>query len=277
MTLKTAIAPGWAIAKVTALEVISEPLALLMGITAQLLATLAPAFHYHQFGEPTRMARDAGISAIIIGGTLIAVFGAIKTFRRDIELGTAAVCLSHGIGRRTFFLAKTAGVAMAYGMFFATTAAVSLTVTNGAAIGGYAAAQSGALARLWGPSLAIAISPVLIALIGGALLNRFLRCRFVRSANLLALAAAAAGIAYRFDGALYLGHLADLALAGLPALAYLAAASAFAAKFRMNAAGALAALTVAVQLPFLRGWAVAPAVLLFLYLGEVFFDECDIA
>lgn len=277
MTFKRAIPPGWAIAKVTALEVISEPLTLLMGLTAQLLSVLAPAFHYHQFGEPTRMARDAGISAVIVCGTIMAIFGAVKTFRRDIEQGTAAVCLSHGIGRRTFFLAKTAGVALAYAMFVATVAAVSLTTVNGAAIGGRIAAATGALAKLWGPSLAIALSPVLVSLIGGAALNRFGGFRFVRTANGLAAAMALAGIFYRFDGALSAGHLADLAMAALPAITYLAAAAAFAVKFRMNVAGTLTAVTVAVQLPFLKAWAVLPATWLFLYLGEVFFDECDIA
>ena len=49
------------VAKATALEILSEPLTLLVLLAALTMAVLAPAFHYHQFGEATRMARDAGL------------------------------------------------------------------------------------------------------------------------------------------------------------------------------------------------------------------------
>ena len=52
-----------AIAKTTALEILAEPLSLLVLTASLALAVFAPAFHYHQFGEPARMARDAGLSA----------------------------------------------------------------------------------------------------------------------------------------------------------------------------------------------------------------------
>ena len=266
-----------AIIKVTALEVLSEPLALLMTLVAQLLAVLAPTFHYHQFGEPTRMARDAGISALMALGAILAVFAAVKTFRRDIESGTAAVCLSHGVGRAAFFAAKTAGVALAYGVFALTVSSVSLVMVNGAAIGGRIVEGTGALMRIWGPSVALGLAGTVIPLVAGAVLNRFFRFRFVLTANLLALAISIAGLGYRPDFPLYLDHAGDMLAAALPALAYLSAACAFAARFRTNVAGSLAALVVLVQFPFLKLWAVLPAVLLFVYLGVVFFDECDIA
>lgn len=266
-----------AIIKATALEVLSEPLALLMTLVAQLLAVLAPTFHYHQFGEPTRMARDAGISATMICGTILAVFGAVKSFRREIESGTAAVCLSHGIGRKAFFLAKACGVALAYGVFVLTVTATSLVMVNGAAIGGWMAEGTGALARIWGPSVALGLAGAVLPLVLGAVLNRFCRFRFVLTANLLALAVSSLGVCYRPDLPLQLGHAGAMLEAALPAFAYLCAACAFAARFRLNVAGALAALVVLVQFPFLKLWAVLPASCLFLYLGVVFFDECDIA
>ena len=51
----------FAIAKATALEIFSEPLSLLLLLSALALVILAPALHYPQFGEPTRLARDAGL------------------------------------------------------------------------------------------------------------------------------------------------------------------------------------------------------------------------
>ena len=66
------------IVKATAFEIISEPLSLLILLAALVLTVLAPAFHYHQFGEATRMARDAGLSSVLMGGLVIAVFGTIR-------------------------------------------------------------------------------------------------------------------------------------------------------------------------------------------------------
>ena len=40
---------------------------MLVLIAALSIEVLAPAFHYHQFGEATRMARDAGFSALFAG------------------------------------------------------------------------------------------------------------------------------------------------------------------------------------------------------------------
>ena len=51
-----------AIVRTTALEVCSEPLAFLLTLTALGCAAVLPALHFHQFGDPSRMARDAGLS-----------------------------------------------------------------------------------------------------------------------------------------------------------------------------------------------------------------------
>ena len=107
------------VAKSTALEILSEPMTLLVLLAALSLAVLAPAFHYHQFGEPTRMARDAGFSALFVCGTVVAVFGTIRTFRREIESGTIQMALAHSISRGAFFLAKATGALAAYLRLFA--------------------------------------------------------------------------------------------------------------------------------------------------------------
>jgi len=245
--------------------------------SALAMAALAPAFHYHQFGEPTRMARDAGVSALLAGGLAMVLTGAVKSFRRDIESGTAAVCLSHGVSRRAFFLAKFAGLLAAYGFFALTVAAVSTVVVNGAAIGGALARANGTMATVWGPSLVLALSALLLPLAIGAALNRFFGCRFVLTAQVAMLVLALAGVVYRFDPALCLGHLGQMVRTALPTVAYTAMAAAYACRFRLNVAGALTALTVALQLPFMAGWAILPGTLAFLYLGVVLFDECDIA
>ena len=99
-----------AIIKATTLEVVSEPLFFLLTISAVGFLTLASFLHVHQFGEPSRMARDVGFSSVLVFGLIFAVFAAIKSFRREIESGMLQMALSHPIARRTYFLAKTAGL-----------------------------------------------------------------------------------------------------------------------------------------------------------------------
>lgn len=250
---------GRAIVFATALELLCEPLYLLVLLAALVLSAVAPAMHYHQFGEASRMARDAGLSAILIGGAVVALVGPIRTFRRELETGTAQVALAHSVSRTSFFLCKTLGCALAYLIFVATVTFVSVTVVNGAEIGGRLASVRGDIARLWGPSFACAMAAIVLPLVAGAALNRFARFRFTLTANLIALAIAFAGMFYRFDGALVLRLLAAFTLVAVPALALLAASAAFAVRFSGNAAASLSALVAAALLPTLGAYCLSDA------------------
>lgn len=250
---------GRAIVFATALELLCEPLYLLVLLAALVLSAVAPAMHYHQFGEASRMARDAGLSAILIGGAVVALVGPIRTFRRELETGTAQVALAHSVSRTSFFLCKTLGCALAYLIFVATVTFVSVTVVNGAEIGGRLASVRGDIARLWGPSFACAMAAIVLPLVAGAALNRFARFRFTLTANLIALAIAFAGMFYRFDGALALRLLPAFTLVAVPALALLAASAAFAVRFSGNAAASLSALVAAALLPTLGAYCLSDA------------------
>ena len=103
----------FSIARATALEMASEPLALLLTLSAMALAVLAPIMHYHQFGEASRMARDAGLSALLVFGIAYAVFCTVKSVRREIDSGTLEMALAHPVSRAGFFLAKLTGAALA--------------------------------------------------------------------------------------------------------------------------------------------------------------------
>ena len=124
-----------AIAKTTALEILAEPLSLLVLSASLALAVFAPAFHYHQFGEPSRMARDAGLSALFVGGLLFVIVGAARSVRREFESGTAAVALSHPVSRIQFFLAKACGAYAAFALFALVLGSVTVVIVNGAVIG----------------------------------------------------------------------------------------------------------------------------------------------
>ena len=237
--------PYVSITQATALEVLSSPLSLLVMLAALAMEVFAPVFHYHQFGDATRMARDAAISALFTCGAVFAVFGAIRSIRREIETGTMEMALAHPVSRGGFFLAKAAGVAVAFTVFAVAVVGIALTMFAGAAVGGAIAEETAQLARVYGPCVAAGVAAMVLPL------NRFFRFRFTLTAFLLATAiAVVAGTASTFlagGDALRLLPAAVLAIA--PAYALVAAAAAFAVRFRANAAAAFSGIVLALMLP----------------------------
>lgn len=245
----------------TALEILSEPLSLLLLLSALVLAVLTPAFHYHQFGEPTRMARDAALSAIFTCGSAVAVFGTIRTFRREIETGTMSMAIAHPVPRTMFFLAKCAGSLLALVVFDLTVFGAGATIVAGALVGGEIAAQSGDVARLWGPAFAAGVAVAVVPLVAAAGLNRFARVRFVPAAILLALLL---GVLALFGAAVVKSHLTlRLLSAAMPILVlssvYLVASAAFAVRFSSSAAASAAGLVVAASLPIVGNYYLSDA------------------
>lgn len=242
------------IVKATALEMLSEPLSLLLLLAGLTLSTMAPAFHYHQFGEATRMARDAGLSALFTCGLVFSVVGTVKSIRREIETGTAQMALVHPITRTRFFLSKVLGAFVAYLAFGSIVFTNAAIIVNGAAIGGVAAAKNADIARLWGPSFAIGVGVILLPLVVGAVLNRFARFRFVLTSFFAALACVVSGVFYRFDAGLF-GRLLPLAvLQAAFAAVFVAAAGAAATRLKANAAIAAVSLLFAAALPFVGNY-----------------------
>jgi len=247
------------IARATALEILSEPLSLLLLVAALVVTAFTPAFHYHQFGEATRMARDAALSALFAFPLIGGVFGAIRTFRREIETGTAQMALSHPVSHEAFFLAKVSGVLAAFALFALPLAAQALTVVRAAEIGGELAVRSGDVAKLWGPSLACAVAVVVVPLVAAAALNRFMRFRFVKTFFVWATAVALAGVCYRFNPVLA-RQLAPAALACLlPAPAFVVLASAAAVRLRANGAWTVVGVAFAAFLPCVGNYYLADA------------------
>jgi len=242
---------SFSIVKATALEILSEPLTLLVLLAALTLTVLAPAFHYHQFGDPTRMARDAGFSALFTCGSVVAVFGTIRSFRREIESGTLEMALSHPVSRTAFFLSKTAGAFMAYLVFAGIVLGALSVIFEGAAIGGLLARKTGDVARLFGPCLAGGVGILLLPLVIAAALNRFARFRFVLASVALALVLASVGfgiMAFLSGGAVW--RLVPVAVVlFFPATALMSAAAAFAVRWGANVAASCVGLVFALSLP----------------------------
>ena len=249
-----------AIVKATVLETTSEPLAFLLAISAVAVATLASAFHIHQFGEPSRMARDASLSAMLVFGLFYAVFCTVKAFRREAESGTMQMALAHSVSRFCFFTAKATGVLVSYLVFAATMYGAAVTTVAGADIGGRLAMRSGSFALIWGPAVALDAATVVVPLVVAAALNRFARFRFVATATWLALAVSLFGAALCVafapgdgvgDAAAELpARLAPAALLiTFPAVAFISASAAFAVRFRDNLAATCSLAAALLFLP----------------------------
>ena len=176
-----------AIARTTAHEILSEPLSLLITLSSLTLAVLAPVLHYHQFGEATRMARDAMFSSLFLGSMLIAVFGTIKSMRRELESGTADMAFAHAVSRKVFFLAKTAGSLLSLVVFAAIVLSAGSLMVFGAALGEAVAYRTGDIAKVFGPCVAGGVFLLIAPVVIGAALNRFAHCRYVLSVHLLML------------------------------------------------------------------------------------------
>lgn len=265
----------WAIVRATALEATSEPLALLLTLGAAALVLLATVFSFHQFGEPTRFARDAGLSALLVFGAAYAFFCTIKVFRREIESGTAQMALSHPVSRTGFFVSKIVGVAAAYLLFFLTVGGVAEIAIVGMEVGRMVAAVRSDLAMLWTPALLTASGVAVGSLVLAAALNAFAHARFTTTATLLlafltpiaAYALAQAGGSY--CASLSKGNLIYLMASGfdsafrflpaavavaLPAPVFIAAAAAFSVRFRDNVASAVCVALFIVALPALGNY-----------------------
>ena len=205
------------------------------------------------------MARDAGVSALLVAGTAFALFGTVRTFRRELESGTAAVAMAISVSRSGFFLAKTFGALLAYAVFALAVVGNSLAITNGAAIGGALAEATGDLPRLWGPCYALGVAAVIAPVVTAAVLNRFWRFRFCLSAFVLTVAIAVGSSGYRFDVALARRLVAVwVPLAAVPAVV-LAAAAAAAVRFRANVATGFVSVFILLALPFVGNHCLADA------------------
>lgn len=270
----------WSIIRATALEMSSEPLALMLTLGAVVVVALSSALHFHQFGEPSRMARDAGLSALLVFGFLYSVFCTIKVFRREIESGTLQMALSHPISRSGFFLAKVLGSLLAYGVFALTLSGVVRMFVIGAETGYWNSYVKGDIALIWMPAVYTAAGVVLVPLLVGAALDRFAHCRFTTTATWTALVCSWCGCGL-------IGHLAPAKIAVLaeqyplvaeadvfgsagrlvPALAAIAltapvyslAAAAFAVKFKDHVAASLSGVVFLLSVPALSGYYLSDA------------------
>ena len=263
-----------AITKATALEIVSEPLFFLLTLSAVCVLTFTSYLHIHQFGEASRMARDIGLSSILIFGIVYAVFSSIRTMRREIESGTLQMALVSPISREAFFLYKAAGVMLSLLVFFLTVfSAAIITAVGSEAVPLVAelhassaeasdCCQGSLPGTIWSVSMAFDVAVILLPFLVAAFLNRFFAFRFALSAAMVALIVAILGVFTNLAVAsslfgLKAQALTDLALRMIPTglillspiFAFAAFALALSVKLKDNAVALGSLVIFAASLP----------------------------
>ena len=98
-----------AIARATFAEAIQQPAAFLVFLASELTVLLVPVFQFHRIGEEGRLARDSGLSMLLLSGLVLAAGTAGSAVSREISRGTAAAILSQPVSRGVFIVAKWLG------------------------------------------------------------------------------------------------------------------------------------------------------------------------
>lgn len=99
------------LARMTAVEILREPVVLLLTVSCVGLTAVTPMLLLHTFGEYGKLAREGGLAFHFVFGLLLAAQAASGAMSREVRSGTAAVVLSKPVGRSLFFLSKFLGVA----------------------------------------------------------------------------------------------------------------------------------------------------------------------
>ncbi len=191
----------WALARTAAVEVLSEPLTVILFLVATLAVHALPAFHYHQFGEAGRLARECGLSSLLVFGLFFAVPAASRAMGRELESGTAAAALARAVSRPLFFCAKTFGVSLVF-VLFAAALVLATETSSYSCVKGAEFGRNAGVVNVWGPAFAAGVGFTAFAFVAAAFANRFRGWRFCLWACLLMALAqvAAAGVSFGLGG-----------------------------------------------------------------------------
>ena len=123
----------WAIARTTVTEAIQQPVAFLIQLTAVLTTLLVPVFQFHRFSEDGRLARDSGLSCMLVFGLILAAGTAGRSVAEEIARGTAATAIGKPVSRVTFVFSKWLGVFGVVAVFWCGMLAATLAAERSSA------------------------------------------------------------------------------------------------------------------------------------------------
>lgn len=102
-----------AIAVNTFMELVRQPVFLLLMTVSGCFSVFLAAVPYFGFGEDPQMVKDSVMAVMFLSGLLGAVLSASASLAHELRVGTALAVLSKPVGRAQFILAKYLGLATA--------------------------------------------------------------------------------------------------------------------------------------------------------------------
>lgn len=93
------------------MELIRQPIFLLLVTTSALFCVFLASVPYFGFGDDPKLVKNSVLAVTFLAGLLGAVLSASNSVAREIRTGTALAVLAKPVGRAQFLLAKYAGLA----------------------------------------------------------------------------------------------------------------------------------------------------------------------
>jgi len=103
----------WNIAVNAFMELIRQPIFLLLMTGSLLFEIFLAVPYYLAFGDEPKLVENSVLAVMLLSGLFGAVLSASSSLAREIRSGTALAVLSKPVGRAQFLLAKFAGLAIA--------------------------------------------------------------------------------------------------------------------------------------------------------------------
>jgi len=103
----------WTIAANAFMELLRQPVFLLLMTGSVLFEIFLAVPYYFAFGDEPKLVKNSALAVMLLSGLFGAVLSASASLAREIRTGTALAVLSKPVGRAQFLLAKFAGLAAA--------------------------------------------------------------------------------------------------------------------------------------------------------------------
>jgi hypothetical protein len=95
------------------MELIRQPVFLLLMTGSVLFEMFLAVPYYFAFGDEPKLVENSALAVVLLAGLLGAVLSASASLARELRTGTALAVISKPVGRAQFLLAKYAGLAAA--------------------------------------------------------------------------------------------------------------------------------------------------------------------
>jgi ABC-type transport system involved in multi-copper enzyme maturation permease subunit len=155
------------------MELIRQPVFLLLMTLSSLFEVFLACVNYFGFGDEPKLVKNSALAVMLLAGLFGAVLSASASVAREIRSGTALAVLAKPVGRAQFLLAKYAGLSCALAILTFVNCIAALLATRMA---------FDAYGDIDYPGLEVFCGSLILAYVAAGFTNYFLRRPFVSDA-----------------------------------------------------------------------------------------------